>query len=259
MTREDDAASTDSELERERRRRLSASWDRSALAPAELLRLRGRILPNVTGERPRERRRYLQIGYAVMVVLGVSALAGAATRGLHYLRKDRDGARDEPTTAATVKSTSSGDTRRNAAPVTSSEKADVAVPVDPVEGDQLNSSPAETAPATPSAEKSLSRASANNGGRPPNVPSASTAKDPRWTEAADALRRSDMQAAERSLSGLAASSDPATRDAASLTLAELWLRAGQTSRARPVLAKLATRGATPVVRARAADLLKTTR
>jgi hypothetical protein len=76
-----------------------------------------------------------------------------------------------------------------------------------------------------------------------------------WARAAVALREDDFDAADRAFDELGRSSDPATRDAARLARAQLWISRGREAAVRPVLEQLAQSGATPLVRQRAAEFL----
>jgi uncharacterized protein HemY len=76
-----------------------------------------------------------------------------------------------------------------------------------------------------------------------------------WTHVAEALAAKDYDRAEAALKGLAESGDPATRDAASLSRAELWIARGSGRAARPDVERLSREGRTPLIRRRAAELL----
>jgi hypothetical protein len=76
-----------------------------------------------------------------------------------------------------------------------------------------------------------------------------------WARAAAALREDDFDAADRAFAELGGSSDPATRDAARLARAQLWISRGREAAVRPVLEQLAQSGATALVRQRAAEFL----
>ena len=80
-----------------------------------------------------------------------------------------------------------------------------------------------------------------------------------WHDAARALEQNDHARAERALAELGASPDQPTRDAAELARAQLWVSRGKPDQARPVLERLALRGATPLIRRRAAEILSSTR
>jgi hypothetical protein len=103
---------------------------------------------------------------------------------------------------------------------------------------------------TPIGERAEARAASN-------VPT--TAGDPKveraWARAADALRRDDFDTADSAFADLGRSTDAATRDAARLARAQLWMAHGRGAAVRPVLVELAARGATALVRQRAAEFL----
>jgi hypothetical protein len=88
-----------------------------------------------------------------------------------------------------------------------------------------------------------------------NPRSDATAPSDAWQRAADALRRQDDREASRALGELGHSPDPLTRDSAALAEAQLDARAGRWSRALPALQRLATAGATPLIRRRAREML----
>jgi hypothetical protein len=69
------------------------------------------------------------------------------------------------------------------------------------------------------------------------------------------MRDGDYARAERAFDELIASGDAHTRDAARLARAQMWLSQGRASETRAELESLATEGATPFVRARAAEAL----
>jgi thioredoxin-like negative regulator of GroEL len=79
--------------------------------------------------------------------------------------------------------------------------------------------------------------------------------DPRWAAVTEALQRHAQRAAEQALTALTRAGDARSRDAARLTLAELWLQSGRTVQAKPVLQDLAAHGSTATVRTRAISLL----
>lgn len=86
-------------------------------------------------------------------------------------------------------------------------------------------------------------------------PGSNPTSAPAWARAAAALRQDDFDAADRAFSELGQSSDPATRDAARLARAQLWISRGREAAVRPVLEQLAQSGATALVRQRAAEFL----
>jgi hypothetical protein len=76
-----------------------------------------------------------------------------------------------------------------------------------------------------------------------------------WERAVEALRRDDFTAADQAFDELRRSPDGATRDAARLARAQLWIAHGWGTAVRPVLEDLAATGATALVRQRAAEFL----
>jgi hypothetical protein len=76
-----------------------------------------------------------------------------------------------------------------------------------------------------------------------------------WQRAVEALRRDDFTAADQAFDELRRSPDGATRDAARLARAQLWIAHGWGTAVRPVLEDLAASGATALVRQRAAEFL----
>jgi len=76
-----------------------------------------------------------------------------------------------------------------------------------------------------------------------------------WARAAEALRKDDFDGADRAFGELCRAPDAATRDAARLARAQLWIAHGRGAAVRPVLQNLAVTGATALVRERAAEFL----
>jgi hypothetical protein len=70
------------------------------------------------------------------------------------------------------------------------------------------------------------------------------------------MRAGDYATAERAFDDLVRSPDVKTRDEARLARAQLWIATQRSGRARPELDSLSTTGASPLVRARAADALR---
>jgi hypothetical protein len=87
-------------------------------------------------------------------------------------------------------------------------------------------------------------------------PSAAPPADGPWARVAQALSASDWTSADRALVELCSASDPATRDAATLARAELWIAHGQGASFRASVERLAQTGFTPLIRRRAARLLE---
>jgi hypothetical protein len=94
-----------------------------------------------------------------------------------------------------------------------------------------------------------------NHARDQGEPSASVGSVRAWATAAAALREDDFDAADRAFDELGHAADPATRDAARLARAQLWIAHGRETAVRPVLEQLAESGATALVRQRAAEFL----
>jgi hypothetical protein len=86
-------------------------------------------------------------------------------------------------------------------------------------------------------------------------PTALPATQRAWARAAEALRSDDFVAADQAFNQLGHDSDAATRDAARLARAQLWIAHGRAAEVRPVLEDLASTGATALVRQRAAEFL----
>jgi hypothetical protein len=76
-----------------------------------------------------------------------------------------------------------------------------------------------------------------------------------WARAAAAMRQGDDAAARAALAEISHSNEPAARDAALLTQAQLDLAAGRRARAIPVLTRLAQTGSTGFVRQRASEII----
>lgn len=210
--------------------RMRAHWQ-GELSHAELLQLRMRVLPRLSG-RPvaaakRQRRAVLIAG-----LLG-AAIAGSAAAAVTYYTIGNTQA-SEPATSASP------------TPLKKKHKARQTPVV------QVSAPPAIEAPAPPSVTAISPKAQHK---REPVVSAQGQAGGGAlWSEAADALKRNDRPRAERALAALADSRDAVTRDSAELTLIELWMKSGQAQRGRATLARLSTSGATPAIRARARKL-----
>lgn len=90
----------------------------------------------------------------------------------------------------------------------------------------------------------------------PKIPDDGHVAEGPWAKAAHALADSDFDRAERTLRALGTNSDPKVRDAADLALAQVWISRGQGAEFRSTVERLAASGSTPLVRSRAADLLR---
>ncbi len=205
----------------EQRRRMAAHWDSRELSQSELLRLRARLFRSAK-EPVRSRRVSGLVGAFALALLTAAAIAAT------HDRLDR-----KP--AARVETQAHGSALRPG----------------------LAEPPAALAPLMtdpPSIADSASAPRAVGSGARAKLTIGNT--DPRWTKVTDAMQRHDSAGAEQALKALSSSADVRSRDAARLTLAELWLQSGRAAAARPVLRELARGGATPTVRTRAATLLQ---
>jgi S-adenosylmethionine:diacylglycerol 3-amino-3-carboxypropyl transferase len=99
-------------------------------------------------------------------------------------------------------------------------------------------------------------AKSSSGGFESGATPAAVAETSAWRRAASALEKHDSRAADRVLEELTAGADANTRDAAWLARAQLWISDGAREKAVPVLRRLATDGATTIIRKRAQDLLR---
>lgn len=208
------------------RLRWFASWDRSEPSPATIARLRF----NAGSSRRRASTPRLALAYAMAALLATGL---ASATGYFWQRAESEPERIPPAHPA------------------ASERANPPRPA-AVRGEPaaVTSTPQLEAPAP---EPESSKAASTQ----PNAPRAATSAQvaETWSEAATALRQGDAQRATRALDDLSRSRDAATRDAARLALAELWMSQGNVVKARPVLQTLSGSGATPLIRKRAQELL----
>jgi hypothetical protein len=114
-----------------------------------------------------------------------------------------------------------------------------------------NTAPPPSEPAPREATPAPAPAEAPTGA----VESASPKVQAAWVRAADAQRRDDFAAADSAYSELCEANDSATRDAARLARAQLWIAHGRADQVRSVLSDLAARGATQLVRQTARECL----
>jgi hypothetical protein len=112
------------------------------------------------------------------------------------------------------------------------------------------------APAPVSAAPSPTNEASTETPASPLLPSAPVDEAGPWSRVSRALASKDWTTADRALAELGASLDPATRDAAELARAQLWMAHGNGERFRSTLERLARSGATALVRRRAAGLLE---
>jgi hypothetical protein len=239
-------------METERLRRAAQVWTPLQLGRADMLRLRLRTLKALRRPR-RSARQWRGIGLAVVGVLIIGG--GAFAAGLS-IRTTQGG--DTLTWPAAVAQTQPAQTRdgqhQRAAEVFEASEPEleleaVAPSLEPSPAPPSDSLAAMPARETDQDKRQQPRREAGE------RQTASQREAPRWLEAATAMRDHDAPRAEVALRALESSEDPITRDAASLALAELWIKGGQVTRARPLLVRLSASGATPLIRRRAAALL----
>jgi hypothetical protein len=267
------------------RGRLAEVWRASAPSNEEIERLRARIATHPARRRP-SRKKLLVVALVQGFMMGGATLAAAAwiagrtlplfehptvqagaaehgsraTKTLHAKQSSRAGATDGET-AAVVPHAAFGDVAEPAGPPADSP---------PAEGEAKRAVPAE-AVATGSAplharattsrdrvqanERTTLRAESEPEGPVAEAEPARIASDGPWGRVARALSASDWQRADAALVELARAADPATRDAADLARAELWIAHGHGDAFRPNVERLARDGYTPLIRRRAARLL----
>jgi hypothetical protein len=145
---------------------------------------------------------------------------------------------------------------RVAAPAPVLEVTEPAAP--PAPSPQLSVTPRPLFDATASREHAvaLPRPALDDSAYWPKVADDGHVAEGPWAKAAHALADSDFDRAERTLRALGTNSDPKVRDAADLALAQVWISRGQGAEFRPTVERLAASGSTPLVRSRAADLLR---
>jgi hypothetical protein len=256
----------------ERRRRMVEVYRADAPAESEALRARARLAGRVR-RAPPPLARVWTLGLAQGFVAGLVTLAAASFVGAKVLPRltafwspdtaeaRSPGAepaakkgpakpappRDPPGTPAAFDSPPSAafpEATGNPAPAAGSARADRPRPAKvaprPVVGPPSRSQAALPVVPTPSA--------AAPGSEPSNTGAA-------WTQVAEALAAQDYDRAEAALKGLAEAGDPATRDAASLSRAELWIARGSGGAVRHDVERLSREGRTPLIRRRAAELL----
>jgi hypothetical protein len=133
---------------------------------------------------------------------------------------------------------------------------------DPPAATDAPAAPKRGRPAAPAASEPPANEPAPQEAAPPPpetpataVESASPKVQAAWVRAADAQRRDDFAAADSAYSELCEAKDPATRDAARLARAQLWIAHGRGAEIRSVLVDLAARGATQLIRQTARECL----
>jgi hypothetical protein len=229
----------------ERMRRIARTWRSIEPSARELTAARARF---VARYRRRPRRRALAWALGVAIVLAAAvALAGARVIALRAAAHRvtvvaPDDTRSLPATAIPRPAPLSIAVSSQEAPQPPPPEATATLTV---EVESLPRAPA-TIQVAPSAAVAAASAGSSEVGT-----SASG-----WAAAAEAMRTGDLPGAETAFGELTRSPDPRTRDEARLARAQVWMAAGRVSEARPELESLATTGATPLVRARAAEALR---
>jgi len=227
----------------ERARRMAETWQQLQPGSGEIAAARARM---VRAKVARRRGRLMPAIVAIAIMLaGAAAFAGVRTGFLRALL---------PRTTAV-------------APVVS------ALPPSPVAPKTLppltTAQPEEPPVVDPESLPLVVDPSPSGAARPAGTPSSATVAAPAaasasaagggWAAAAEALRSGDYGSADRAFGDLTASNDPRTRDEARLARAQVWVAQGRVVDARRELEQLASAGATPLVRARATDMLRSLR
>jgi hypothetical protein len=245
-------------VEAERRRRMAAVWRSSPPpehAPARLRHGRARaavVRPLTTG--------------TVLAFLGYAAIGAAALGGAASVVTDWARPQSAPERVPSAPPSREVSAPRGGAARLNPQPGVPEVEPSPVSDESPQRAPASVAAsarpsrpaavreiALPAAPPPLAREAHSVGAFP--VPAEVDGEPGAWTRAEAALARGDRAEADRALAELSTHEQPAVRDAAALSRAQLWMAAGQAERARPVLERLSARGATAIVRKRAADLL----
>jgi hypothetical protein len=240
-------------LEPERLRRLRAHWDSDAPSPSELSRLRLRLLRDA--QRPRRGRaiggpRATSFALGALLATGttLAALGGSAlfetTReqnGLAIAPSDPQQA-PPPALPKARQQPAVAHPEASARPEQRGEPQTTATEASTVASEERAARPQTKSARVPSRAPQPS----------PPEPSGSAVG---WSHARDALQKNDLPAAEKALGELMHAGDAFSRDSAALSLAELHLKQGRQSQARPLLERLSREGQTTAIRARARALL----
>lgn len=225
------------------------------ISDAELLRLSLRLGPQtwkmgVRRQMPTRRRQYLGM-LAAAFLGGATVFAAQATWNVYTKGSSEplnDARSPEAASRNPLKGAGSSSMEPNRS-ITSSEPRAGTISVVPSEHETLNLS-------SKSVEESVKtsptpRLSSKKSER--SVPEAERLK---WADAAESLRNEDTEGAERALQALVLSKDKATRDQASLGVAQLRLSQGRSIEAKEILERLTRESDSVFIRGRATELLQ---
>jgi hypothetical protein len=272
----------------ERGRRLAEVWRASAPSNEEIERLRARIAAR-PARRRRSRTKMLVVALVQGFMLGGATLATAAwiagrtaplfepetvqssekhealaAKERHRGRPPRASRLDEEVSGE-VPHAAFGEVGNGAAatagfPAGSPDREGRTMRTEPTKAVAARPATAhERAHATPEREGARERTQAQPesvaAGPDEDAEPAPIAPDGPWGRVARALSAGDWQRADAALVELARVADPATRDAADLARAELWIAHGRGGAFRANVERLARAGYTPLIRKRALRLL----
>ncbi|HVW26993.1 MAG TPA: hypothetical protein VHC69_16620 [Polyangiaceae bacterium] len=247
------------------RRRLVEVWRTSAPSNEEIAQFRARIRRAPRGSR-RSRGKVVIVALVQGLFFGGATLAAAAWiagKALPHSTAPR-------AAVPVVRSAATGPARSPAQAAPELPPVPPSTPTASFEDVDRASPIAESATKAPGAQQP-GRGGSSRRARVASIPTPSAEAAPAssaeatdvsvssagpWARVAQALSESDFAAANGALDEIATSADPATRDAAELTRAELSITRGDGSSARPVVERLARSGATGLIRKRATALLQ---
>jgi hypothetical protein len=256
----------------EQMQRLAETWRESAPSVADVRSLRVRLAARRAPTR--SRFRVLALALAQGFVLGGVTLAAAAWVGHALPSFERLGS-SEPKRTSEPPPRAHGRGGPGSLAAGSVRRPSGDVPAVAAFGD-MTPDPARVPfemPSVPSTTPArgygVSRSAARRAERPgaeamapppteshPAEESPQVNSDGPWARVAQALSASDWLRADKALLELVATADPATRDAAELARAELWIAHGHGAALRANVERLAASGYTPLIRKRAARLLE---
>lgn len=256
---------TRQQIEAEQKRRLAEVWRANAPSNDEVNRARARLAFR-GARRARSPLKILIVALVQGFLLGGATLAAAAWfAGRGWPLFEQRGA----TVATPAEHAPTTSAHRSAAPaaavdVRAQEDAPGAVAAyPPVEAPQAEARPgAAVPPRARSAAPSEHAEALAKEPEPAPAPSEEMAEAPPgpadgpWARVARALSASDWQRADAALVELMNTADPATRDAAELARAELFIAHGRGGAFRPSVERLAQSGYSPLIRKRATRLLE---